>query len=161
MNSTVFLYAYGYMGWLQMIGCWIAFFSSHVSRDPKLYGVDADQKKHWTSIDFFDDREGMAAYYFTLVLAQIGAALSATTRFESLFSYGLPNVWLSLCIVFELVLASACCFNSKLQTVFSLAPLTVIPTIVSVSTMVGIILIEEVRKLVLRAQEKRREKQRP
>merc|ERR1719174_2237454 len=84
------------------------------------------EKKHsgaYTNDEIEANHRAMTMYYWTLVMGQVGAAIATTTTQQSLFKYGLPNVWLNLCIVLEISLALACIYWKPLQGPFGTCPL--------------------------------------
>lgn len=84
VNGGVLVYSYAYIGVLQMVCCWLFYFS-----------VDGISKSIGRS-DFTPEEENTnkvasTMYYYTLVTGQIAAALATTTYHESLLKYGLPD----------------------------------------------------------------------
>jgi magnesium-transporting ATPase (P-type) len=160
VNRFVLIYSYGYIGQLQMAFCFIMFFfaSPHVL---DLMGVSPDdyteEQKMW-------DTQGMSVYYWTLVIGQIAAALSTTTKLESVFGlgqkpYGFPNTVLNLMFLLELGLGLGAIFAPKMiRQVFNTEVLPFWPSIVLPFTaFIGICFIEEIRKLVMRKMEAKRQ----
>merc|ERR1719247_3168848 len=68
VNWKVLVYSYGYLGWLQMAVCWLAFYFSPAA---ELAGTNPDD---WTKEERWGVHEGMGSYYFALVMGQIAAA---------------------------------------------------------------------------------------
>merc|ERR1712000_632498 len=84
----------------------------------------------YTDNERFMDRQGMSVYYWTLVLGQIAAAISTTTKSQTVFgiggsAYGFPNITLNLMFVFEIVLGIVAIYWAPMQSAFGTAPLPV------------------------------------
>merc|ERR1712232_1215219 len=107
VNAAVLVYSYGWIGQLQMFFCWIMFFYASPGILPLwLSGKDPAS---YTTMDHFIDCQGMSVYYWTLVLGQIAAAVSTTTKSQTVFgiggsAYGFPNMTLNIMFLFEIVL---------------------------------------------------------
>jgi len=147
VSNEVLLYSYCYIGVAQSLACWVVFLSA-----PHIYDLFAEGKpaSDYTGADIEAERMGMTAYYWTLVLGQVGAAVAATTTKQSVFQFGMPNWGLNLCIVLELLLALAVLMWPPLQAVFKTRQLT---SSLLIAGMLGFFLIfnlEELRKLALR-----------
>merc|ERR1719345_45639 len=106
VNMGVLIYIYAWIGMLQMFFCWVMFFYA----SPKIMYLvqnDIDPEEYTKNEDTYD-REGMSVYYWTLVWGQIGAAVSTTTKTQSLFfgktPYLLPNTTLNVMFIGELAL---------------------------------------------------------
>merc|ERR1740117_303240 len=99
VNTWVLVYSYGYIGQLQMFFCWLMFFYA----SPQIWNLwnSGKSANDYTSQDEFYDKQGMSIYYWTLVCGQIAAAISTTTKSQSVFGfggggcYGLPNTLLN------------------------------------------------------------------
>jgi len=144
------VYSYCYIGVLQAICCWIMFFQV-----PGL--VDIWQNQGTGPYDLASDREtvvrGKTVYYWTLVLGQIAAAISATTERQSLISYCLPNKMLNLAFVFELALGLVSIFCAFMHKPFDTTYLPMDLVLKPLFALTVIILIEEVRKAIFRSLE--------
>merc|ERR1719217_301837 len=100
VNWKVLVYSYCYIGQLQMVLCWLFFLMT-----PGI--LDLMHKKHYTEHEKVTHRQGMTVYYWTLVLGQIAAAISTTTKVQRVFGpggYGFPNMTLNLLLVLEIAL---------------------------------------------------------
>jgi len=143
VNMGVIMYAYFYIGILQTVGCWGAFFAV---------------KNIWTNIgtdravDEMDplNQTASTVYYYTLVLGQIAAALATTTYEESLFVYGLKNMKLNVCIVLEIVFAYLIIYVPACQSVFKTQGLTERDLLLPIGAFVLITVCEEFRKVGVR-----------
>jgi len=99
------------------------------------------------------DCAGMTSYCWTLVLGQVGAAISTTTIKQSILSYGMPNAWLNSCIVFEICLALAVMMWGPLQRVFKTSAMTPYQILGGCAGFLLISVMEELRKSWIRSQE--------
>merc|ERR1712107_560708 len=81
VNSKVLLYSYGYIGQFQMLFCWLMFFYA----SPGIWELYMNGKspEKYSEQDAFLDTQGMTVYYWTLVVGQIAAAISTTTKLQS------------------------------------------------------------------------------
>ncbi|CAE8581761.1 unnamed protein product [Polarella glacialis] len=156
VNSRVLIYSYGYIGQLQMLFCWLMFFYA----SPGIMALYASGKSpnEYTMKDFVADTEGMTVYYWTLVLGQIAAAISTTTKLQSVLgiggpAYGFPNQSLNLMFVGEVVLGIAAIYLGPMQACFNTGSLPLRSILIPISAFVGIVLIDEVRKLISRRSE--------
>merc|ERR1711865_1232604 len=85
VNNGVLIYSYCYIGVLQTIFCWAMFFHAspgvwaliHSGRQPMEYTVE----------DMVTVHEGMSVYYWTLIIGQIAAAVSTTTKLQQVFGF--------------------------------------------------------------------------
>jgi len=148
VNGKVLLYSYGYIGVLQSLACWGVFLFVM----PRMYTLFREDKhpSEYTMDDVHADFAGTTAYYWTLVLGQVGAAVATTTSRQSILQYGIPNNWLNACIVFEILLAGLIMTWSPLQGLFKMAGLSLGQ---AASCVVGLLVIcvsEELRKIWLR-----------
>jgi len=151
VDGSVLGYSYGYIGVLQSVACWGVFFAVM----PHMWTLFVQQKhsSEYSAEDSLADYAGMTAYYWTLVLGQVGAAMAATTSRQSTMTRWMPNPWLSLCIVLEIVLAMAVVMWTPLQQLFKTHHLSMFQL---VAGSVGFFLIsssEELRKFFLRWKE--------
>merc|ERR1712190_372855 len=141
VNSKVLLYSYGYIGQFQMIFCWLMFFYASPSiwelytsgRSPNDYSVE----------DAFHDTQGMTVYYWTLVLGQIAAAISTTTKLQSVFgigtpAFGFPNSTLNWMFLGELALGLAAIFVGPVQMLFDTGWLPIRSVLLPCTAFVGI-----------------------
>jgi len=131
----------------QMIFCWVMFFWA----SPGIYDLYTSGKKpqEYTEGDKVVDLQGMTVYYWTLVLGQIAAAISTTTKLQSVFcSYGLPNGTLNLMFVGEVVLGLAAIYIGPIQVAFKTASLPTRSIVLPILAFIGICIIEEVRKAI-------------
>lgn len=153
VNSKVLLYSYGYMGMLQMLSCWVAFFYAAPSI-LELY-KSGKKPKEYTAEDENSVLQGMSVYYWTLVLGQIAAAVSTTTKVQSVFGclgvpYGLPNRTLNIMFAGELALGLIAIYWGPMQAWFDTAWLPVSAIVWPIAAFVFICVVEEFRKLFCR-----------
>merc|ERR1719478_661933 len=101
-----------------MIFCWAMFF--HAS--PGIWRLYEDQvnPEDYSEEDAFMNAQGMTVYYWTLVLGQIAAAISTTTKLQSVFgfggrAYGFPNCTLNIMFAFEILLGLAAIYWAPMQ----------------------------------------------
>merc|ERR1711972_60509 len=153
VNGKVLVYSYGYIGQLQMAACWLMFFYA----SPKVLDLFLSGKSpnDYTEDDHFADTQGMSVYYWTLVLGQIAAAISTTTKLQSVIgcgthAYGLPNMTLNYMFVGELVLGLVAIYCGPMQTWFDTAWLPLESILLPIIAFVAIVLIEEIRKAIAR-----------
>jgi len=151
VNKEVLIYSYGYIGVIQSLACWTVFFVVM----PRMYSLFIEDKhpSEYSPFDVQADYGGMTAYYWTLVLAQVGAAYGATTTKQSLTEYGLPNSMLNLCVVGEILLACLIMFWSPLQHLFKTRTLGFLQFLAGFLGFIAICIAEELRKLYLRRSE--------
>jgi len=150
VNWKVLLYSYGYIGPLQMTFCWVMFFWA----SPGLYDLYASGKSpnEYNASDEYTDKQGMTVYYWTLVLGQIAAAISTTTKLESVFcSYGLSNGTLNMMFVGEIAVGIAAIYVGPMQNLFNTASLPRSAVLLPIIAFVGICFIEEIRKCIGRS----------
>merc|ERR1719506_2829047 len=84
-------------------------------------------KQTYTQEDDMTHARGMTAFYWTLVLAQIGAAISTSTKTQNVFGrggYGFPNRPLNCLLLLEIVLALNVMYRPSLNEIFITAPLS-------------------------------------
>mmetsp|Transcript_88312 Transcript_88312/g.161728 ORF Transcript_88312/g.161728 Transcript_88312/m.161728 type:complete len:1101 (-) Transcript_88312:166-3468(-) len=156
VNWKVLVYSYGYIGQFQMLFCWIMFFYAA----PGLMDLFMSGKSpnDYSEEDALVVHQGMSVYYWTLVLGQIAAAISTTTKLQSVFgcggtAYGWPNVTLNLTFLFEVGLGLLAIFWGPMQTAFETAPLPTKAILQPIAAFAGICLIEEFRKKLGRSLE--------
>jgi len=151
VNKGVMIYSYFYIGLLQTVCCW-GFYCyaphilEHIGSD-----VPGAQMMQGPSRAAGINRVASTLYYYTLVIGQIGAAVSTTTYEESLGSYGLPNMKLNICIILEVVFAAIIIFTPALQGIFSTSNLNTAQLLHPWATFVFISICEETRKSLVRA----------
>eukprot|EP00929_Paragymnodinium_shiwhaense_P013813 TRINITY_DN121668_c0_g1_i1.p1 TRINITY_DN121668_c0_g1~~TRINITY_DN121668_c0_g1_i1.p1 ORF type:complete len:1113 (-),score=282.67 TRINITY_DN121668_c0_g1_i1:300-3638(-) len=166
VNKKVLMYSYGFIGWIQMAFCWLMYFwlgNSALSSVWDIYQngrheCTPDTKE--TTLCFIPGDEEAAAvgrtiYYWTLVMGQIAAAISATTKAQSVFGffgtpYCFPNHVLSLMFLGEVLLGVAAIYIPAMCTIFGSTPTDYMSLVKCGLTLIGICSIEEVRKLILR-----------
>lgn len=143
VNGGVLIYAYGYIGILQMACCWFMYFTAD--------GIMANiGKTTFTDDELLTNKVASTLYYYTLVVGQIAAALATTTHVESLMKYKLPNAKLNICIVLEIVFAAIIIFVPDVATVFQTTALTGEQMLYPWVAFLFISICEEVRKALLR-----------
>eukprot|EP00928_Gymnodinium_smaydae_P039792 TRINITY_DN2710_c0_g1_i1.p1 TRINITY_DN2710_c0_g1~~TRINITY_DN2710_c0_g1_i1.p1 ORF type:complete len:1088 (+),score=226.71 TRINITY_DN2710_c0_g1_i1:210-3266(+) len=146
VNKGVIIYAYFYIGLMQLIWCWLMYFS-----------VDGIFSLLGKKDDTFDDDEktihlkASTMYYYALVLGQIGAAVATTTYVESICSYKLPNHTLNICIVLEIVFAAVIIYVPPMQDVFKTTDLSLYELAYPWATFAFISICEELRKVGVRS----------
>jgi magnesium-transporting ATPase (P-type) len=156
VNQSVLIYSYAYIGQFQMLFCWLMFFhASPGIMDLYLNQVDPND---YTEQDAFANSQGMTVYYWTLVLGQIAAAISTTTKLQSVFGlggnpYGFPNATLNWMFIGEIGLGLATIFWGPMQGLFETAWLPTKAICEPICALVGICLIDEIRKLIGRRRE--------
>jgi len=158
VNSKVLIYSYGFIGQLQMLFCWLMFFYA----SPGLMDLFLSQTSpnDYTEADERVNAQGTTVYYWTLVLGQIAAAISTTTKLQSVFgaggpAYGFPNCSLNMMYVFEICLAVVAIYWGPMQSWFDTASLPTRAMCLPLTAFVGITIIDEVRKHIFRGWEKR------
>merc|ERR1740138_260564 len=92
---------------------------------PGIMDLYSSQKSpnDYSAEDEFRNAQGMTVYYWTLVLGQIAAAISTTTKLQSVFglggpAYGLPNNTLNMMIAGEVVLGLGAIYLAPMQSCF-------------------------------------------
>jgi magnesium-transporting ATPase (P-type) len=158
VNSSVLIYSYGYVGIIQMFFCWLMY----VYAVPGMHGLvtggfnpatkDLKVKEMQDAIV----AEGKTTYYWTLVWGQIAAAISTTTKVQSVFGffgtpYCLPNLLLDGMFVGELALGLLAIYIPCMQSWFDTTSLTMENLMWPSLACVAICFIEEVRKLIWRS----------
>merc|ERR1719478_2125102 len=153
VTPGVLVYTYGYIGMLQMVLCFFVFFHAVPGMWTIFQRGDFRHMKEYTAEDQAENYRGMTAYYWTLVLAQVGAAMATTTTKESLFSYGLPNLMLNLCLVLEIAFALLIVYWAPAEQTFKTAALDWHQALWGALGFVVIFVIEEVRKFIIQCRE--------
>ncbi|CAJ1382292.1 unnamed protein product [Effrenium voratum] len=154
VNCKVLVYSYGYIGQLQMIFCWVMFFWA----TPGMWELTQSGKSpnDYTVEDFTVDTMGMTVYYWTLVLGQIAAAVSTTTKLQSVLGFGtapycFPNTTLNLMFVGEVVMGLAAIYCAPIQSAFKTGWIPMRAVLLPIITFVGITVIDEIRKCLARS----------
>jgi len=144
VNGRVLLYSYCYIGVVQSVACWAVFLSM-----PRMYALFAEDRhpSSYARSDVEADYAGMTAYYWTLVLGQVGAALATTTSKQSVFCFGIPNHWLNLCIVMEIGVALLVIAWAPLQGLFKTRQLALHQFLAGAFGFLLVGMLEELRKL--------------
>mmetsp|Transcript_26715 Transcript_26715/g.60833 ORF Transcript_26715/g.60833 Transcript_26715/m.60833 type:complete len:1106 (+) Transcript_26715:87-3404(+) len=155
VNWKVLVYSYGFIGQIQMFFCWLMFFWA----SPNVMTIYGKAPSDYTREDVVYDTEGTSVYYWTLVLGQIAAAISTTTKLQSVFGlcgvpYCFPNTTLNLMFVGEVLLGIGTIYIPFMQQAFQTASLPMMSMVKPLLAFVGICLIDEVRKLICRTLEK-------
>merc|ERR1712032_498363 len=104
----------------------------------------------YSTEDEFANVQGMTVYYWTLVLGQIAAAISTTTKLQSVFGfcgepYGFRNRALNTMFAVELLLGVAAIYIPFMQQAFETLWLPVPSLLLPIGALVAICIIEEVR----------------
>jgi len=149
VNWKVLIYSYGYIGQLQMICCWLAFFYA----SPNIWSIVGKKEAEYTEKDEYTDTQGMTVYYWTLVVCQIAAAISTTTKLQSVIGLGgpaycFPNTTLNMMFGFELALGLATIYLGPMQMWFDTAWLPWESVVLPGLAFVAIVLVDEVRKMI-------------
>jgi len=164
VNWKVLVYSYFYMGTcLQAVCCWFMFFYvNHRSADGVTGPLGLMKQIKEGKDEITQDQEvkivgvGKTIYYWTLVMAQIAAAISTTTKVQSVFgffqcpAYCFPNMLLNVCFVLEVLLGVAAIYMPLLQGWFDTCALTQKELLTPAVVLVYICFVEEVRKLIVR-----------
>lgn len=162
VNGFVLMYSYGYVGILQMIFCWIFYFTVTPNLDVvcpsrNILQLNCKNPNTYTPADENYVREGMTVYYWTLVMGQIAAAISTTTKKQSLFlppkPYCFPNMVLNLMFLLEIAVGLAAIYSSYMQDPFMTESLPAYSVCMPALTLVGIVTIEEIRKAIVRSRD--------
>eukprot|EP00927_Polykrikos_kofoidii_P038538 TRINITY_DN32939_c0_g1_i1.p1 TRINITY_DN32939_c0_g1~~TRINITY_DN32939_c0_g1_i1.p1 ORF type:complete len:1201 (-),score=170.91 TRINITY_DN32939_c0_g1_i1:57-3485(-) len=148
VNGSVLIYSYIYMGFIQSLICWSLFFNMPSMGD--LYHR-AKPSGSYSAQEKIDNQTASTMYYWALVCGQVGVGIVTTTTRESLTTYGFSNHRLSLCIALELVLGVAVIYWEPLQNIFKTHALNQEHLFAGFAAVFLIILIEEVRKAVVRS----------
>lgn len=149
VNCKVLVYSYGYIGQLQMLFCWLMFFWA----TPGMWDLYLSGKSpnDYNPEDFVTDTMGMTVYYWTLVLGQIAAAVSTTTKLQSVLGFGtapycFPNNTLNLMFVGEVVMGLAAIYLNPIQQAFKTGWIPTRSVLLPVIAFIGITIADEVRK---------------
>jgi len=151
VNMGVLFYAYFYIGMMQMVCCWVFYFTlsddifwsmKHLDKGANTIAENNRGKIANTT--------SSCLYYYTLVIGQIAAALATTTYEESLFKYGMPNMKLNICILLEVVFAMILIFTPPMNAIFNTIPLEPKQLLFPWISFFAISACEEVRKMFAR-----------
>jgi sodium/potassium-transporting ATPase subunit alpha len=154
VTGKVLAYSYGYIGVLQMVVCFFVFFHAVPHMWTMFESYEFKHVNDHALADAEENYRGMTAYYWTLVLGQVAAAMATTTTRESLFTYGLPNMMLNLCIVFELVFAAVVIYWRPAENTFKFRALDMTQAAWGMLGFGVIFIFEEVRKKCAAAKER-------
>jgi calcium-translocating P-type ATPase len=154
VTPRVLAYSYGYMGMLQMLLCFFVFFHAVPHMWTMFESYEFKHVNDHAAADQAQNYLGMTAYYWTLVLGQVAAAMATTTTRESLFTYGLPNMMLNLCIVAEIVFALVIMYWKPAQDTFKTSSLAFHQVCLGMLGFLVIFVLEEIRKKVVVLKEK-------
>lgn len=148
VDCRVLSFAFCYVGPIQAVACFSLFFMM-----PDIWRLSREGTSHsaYTVAEEEANHVGMTMYYWTLVLGQIGAAIATTTKVQSVFQYGLPNMYLNVCFVIELALAVTVVFWPYLQGPFETHTLPAMWLAIGSVGGIAIVMIEELRKAVVRS----------
>jgi len=156
VNQKVLIYSYGYIGIFQMFFCWLMFFWAA----PGIWELYLSGKSpnDYTEDEEFANVQGMTVYYWTLVLGQIAAAISTTTKVQSVFglggpAYGFPNMPLNCMFLGETLLGLMAIYLGFMHSWFETGWLPANAVFKPMLAFVAICLIDEIRKLVARLAE--------
>merc|ERR1719486_1851201 len=139
---------------LQMVLCFFVFFHSVPSMWTFFQEGEFRHHSQFSAADQDQNYRGMTAYYWTLVLGQVAAAMATTTTRESLFTYGLPNVMLNICIVLEILFALVFIYWKPAENTFKFRALDVTQAAWGMLGFGIIFMFEEVRKKLAAAKER-------
>jgi sodium/potassium-transporting ATPase subunit alpha len=160
VNWKVLVYSYLYMGVMVTICCWVMYFHT-----PGIWELFQSGRhpcippETGASCHIAGDAEtvnrGRSVYYWTLVMGQIAAAISTTTKFQSVFGYFgtpycFPNTALNLMFVGEVALGLLTIYTPLMQNLFDATYLDAQTLLLPLLCLVVICWIEEVRKLISR-----------
>jgi len=150
VNKGMLLYSFAYIGVLQSIFCWLAFFN--------MPGMIALASKTQVPVVYTHEEKvslqaGTTMYYWALVCGQVGAAYVATTTHSSLARYGIPNHVLNCFIVLEIGCSLMAIYIPELQRPFGLQALNQEQLLIGATPLFAIVLIDEVRKFFVRQRE--------
>jgi len=155
VNRKVLLYSYGYIGQIQMFFCWVMFFFVTPGMWSYFMRIQAGNvdPENLSADDEAIETRGKTVYYWTLVIGQIAAAISTTTKLQSVFgccgpAYGLPNMTLNVMFVGELILGLLAIYFPPMQALFFTGNLDWETVLWPFVALFGICLIEEVRKFI-------------
>jgi len=154
VTPKVLAYSYGYIGVLQMLLCFFVFFHAVPHMWTMFESYEFKHIRDHGAADQAQNYLGMTAYYWTLVLGQVAAAMATTTTRESLFNYGLPNMMLNLCIVAEIVFALVIMYWKPAEDTFKTRSLTFDQVCLGMLGFLVIFVIEELRKKIMSLKER-------
>merc|ERR1719454_853185 len=156
VNKKVLIYSYGYIGQFQMLFCWLMFF--HAA--PGVWALYSSglSPNDYSKEDEHTDTVGMTVYYWTLVLGQIAAAMSTTTKMQSVFgfrgpSYGFPNCTLNIMFLVEIILGLLAIYWPAMQNLFDTTALPLSALLTPIWAFMGIAFLDEMRKIIARGME--------
>lgn len=152
VNSKVLLYSYGYIGSVQSLLCWTAFFLTPGVLELYESKVEMGDYSH---ADCETARNGNTMYYWTLVCCQVAAGIGATTKMQSLIHYGLPNKVLNFMIVLEVFFSVLVIYWPPAASVFKMYPLQLTMFFGATIAPITMIAIEEIRKIFVRREHAR------
>jgi len=121
VTGYTLLYSYCYMGLLQTSLCWMAFFTT-----PGVWDLMGKLRKDHKPEDAHIHHQAMSAYYWALLIGQVAAAISTTTKTQRVFGpggYGMPNMLLNGFLLGEILLGLAVLYLRPMQKAFATAPL--------------------------------------
>jgi magnesium-transporting ATPase (P-type) len=147
VNWKVLVYSYCYIVQLQMAFCWLFYLLT-----PGI--LELVNKKSLSAGEKQIHIKGMTVYYWTLVLGQIAAAVSTTTKSQNIFGrkgYGFPNHLLSLLLLLEIVLGVSVIYIKPLNQTFSTSALEPEQVLLPIMVIPVICVIDEIRKAVVRS----------
>eukprot|EP00397_Hematodinium_sp_SG-2012_P002671 GEMP01002679.1.p1 GENE.GEMP01002679.1~~GEMP01002679.1.p1 ORF type:complete len:1135 (+),score=187.26 GEMP01002679.1:117-3521(+) len=147
VNWKVLLYSYGYIGILQLILCWIGFFATPGIYDLYQQNISMSEYNH---INCETARNGNTMYYWTLVCCQVAAGIGATTKMQSLFHYGMPNMGLNIMIVLEVAVSVLFIYWPPTASIFKMYPLQIVLFMGAILAPLVMISVEEFRKIFVR-----------
>lgn len=141
LSKWVVLWAI-YIGLIQASGCYFNYFKTE-----DVTGILGKKFPDLADAEKATYEAATTAFYFSLVLGQIGAALAATTRSASLLNYKLPNTSLNVCIVVELVIAFLLMTVPTFQRWFGMASIDLQNWLIPIFLpFLAVLLIDEGRK---------------
>jgi len=147
VGRGILAFSYGYMGIMQCCFCWLMYFllTPDIGTMIKEYEPVAEYGHKERVVE----RHGMTVYYWTLVLGQVAAAMSSTTKNQPLFGdggYGLPNHLLNVTVVGELILSLVVMHVGWTRKSFEMELLPAWSLIIPFSALIGILAVDECRK---------------
>ncbi|CAD7970348.1 unnamed protein product [Amoebophrya sp. A120] len=150
MDTGLLTYSYLYMGVMQCIGCFLC--SVILFYQPQMDQIEKTENEELATSIYM---QATTSYYWTLVVGQLAAAYATTTFKQSLLEYGIPNKVLNVLIFLEILSGLWVVFSSAGNVMFQTRPmpfyLVALPFLV---TFVPILVIEELRKALLRKKDK-------
>jgi sodium/potassium-transporting ATPase subunit alpha len=166
VNWKVLVYSYAYIGIIQMLFCWIMYFYVVPDMAYLAFGGRYNDTTTNETLKLMQEAavdKGRTTYYWTLVWGQIAAAISTTTKVQSVFGffgkpYCFPNLVLNIMFILEVALALFAIFVPPMQNWFDTVSLPLYNILWPSMACVGICFIEEIRKLIVRTMEEAKEK---